>query len=145
MGYASSIADGFMQIIEAPRKGLVNGPLGFGEGIAKGFGSFITTILSSSFDVVGKISGTLLASCEVLQGEKVFEELEEREPEHVLDGLYIGIKEGAKDIGKGIAGIFYKPYQGAKSGGVKGFFKGLGSGVHLLLLCLELLIIYLLV
>ena len=129
VGYASSIADGFMQIIEAPRKGLVNGPLGFGEGIAKGFGSFITTILSSSFDVVGKISGTLLASCEVLQGEKVFEELEEREPEHVLDGLYIGIKEGAKDIGKGIAGIFYKPYQGAKSGGVKGFFKGLGSGV----------------
>ena len=128
-GYASSIADGFMQIIEAPRKGLINGPLGFGEGIAKGFGSFVSTVLSSSFDVVGKISGTLLASCEMLQGEKVFEELEEREPEHLLDGLYMGLKEGVKDLGKGLGGIFYKPYQGAKKEGVKGFFKGLGSGV----------------
>ena len=128
-GYASSIADGFMQIIEAPRKGLINGPLGVGEGIAKGFGTFITTILSSSFDVVGKITGTLLASCEVLQGEKVFEELEEREPEHLLDGLYTGLKEGAIDLGKGIGGIFYKPFMGAKKEGVKGFFKGLGSGV----------------
>ena len=128
-GYASSIADGFMQIIEAPRKGLINGPLGFGEGIAKGFGTFITTVLSSSFEVVGKITGTLLASCEVLQGEKVFEQLEEREPEHLLDGLYIGLKEGVKDLGKGLGGLFYKPYQGAKNQGVKGFFKGLGSGV----------------
>ena len=128
-GYASSIADGFMQIIEAPRKGLINGPLGFGEGIAKGFGGFVQTILSSSFDVVGKISGTLLASCEMLQGEKVFEELEEREPEHLLDGIYTGLKEGAKDLGKGIIGIVFKPYEGAKKEGVKGFFKGLGSGV----------------
>ena len=127
-GYASSIADGFMQIIEAPRKGLINGPLGFGEGVAKGFGTFITTVISSSLDVVGKITGTLLASCEVLQGEKVFEQLEEREPEHILDGLYTGLKEGVIDLGKGIGGIFYKPYQGAKKEGVKGFFKGLGSG-----------------
>ena len=127
-GYASSIADGFLQIIEAPRKGLVNGPLGFGEGIAKGFGTFITTVLSSTFDVVGKISGTLLASCAVLQGEKVFEQLEEREPGHVFEGLYIGFKEGVIDLGKGIGGIFYKPFVGAKKEGVKGFFKGLGSG-----------------
>ena len=127
-GYVSSIADGFMQIIEAPRKGLINGPLGFGEGIAKGFGTFITTVLSSTFDVVGKISGTLLASCEVLQGEKVFEQLEEREPEHIFEGLYIGLKEGVIDLGKGLGGIFYKPYMGAKKEGVKGFFKGLGSG-----------------
>jgi hypothetical protein len=107
-GYASSIADGFLQIIEAPRKGLVNGPLGFGEGIAKGFGTFITTVLSSTFDVVGKISGTLLASCEVLQGEKVFEQLEDREPEHVFEGLYVGLKEGVIDLGKGIGEILYK-------------------------------------
>ena len=65
----------------------------------------------------------------MLQGEKVFEELEEREPEHLLDGIYTGLKEGAKDLGKGIIGIVFKPYEGAKKEGVKGFFKGLGSGV----------------
>ena len=41
----------------------------------------------------------------------------------------MGLKEGVKDLGKGLGGIFYKPYQGAKKEGVKGFFKGLGSGV----------------
>ena len=128
-GYASAIGEGFMQIIEAPRKGLINGPLGFGEGIAKGFGTFITTVISSSFDVVGKITGTLLSSCEVLQGTKAMEQLEEREPEHVLDGLFKGIKEGVIDLSKGIGGIFYKTYDGAKKQGVKGFFFGLGSGL----------------
>ena len=128
-GYASAIGDGFMQIIEAPRKGLINGPLGFGEGIAKGFGTFISTVISSSFDVVGKITGTLLASCEVLQGTKAIEQLEDREPEHVLDGLFKGLKEGVVDLSKGIGGIFYKTYDGAKSQGVKGFFFGLGSGL----------------
>jgi hypothetical protein len=128
-GYASAIGEGFMQIIEAPRKGLINGPLGFGSGIAIGFGTFISTIISSSFDVVGKITGTLLASCEALQGSKAVEQLEEREPEHVLDGLFKGLKEGAIDLSKGIGGIFFKPYEGAKKQGVKGFFVGLGSGL----------------
>ena len=128
-GYASAIGDGFMQIIEAPRKGLINGPLGFGEGIAKGFGTFISTVISSSFDVVGKITGTLLTSCEVLQGTKAIEQLEDREPEHVIDGLFKGLKEGVVDLSKGIGGIFYKTYDGAKKQGVKGFFMGFGSGL----------------
>ena len=128
-GYASAIGEGFMQIIEAPRKGLINGPLGFGSGIAIGFGTFISTIISSSFDVVGKITGTLLASCEALQGTKAVEQLEEREPEHVIDGLFKGLKEGVIDLSKGIGGIFYKPYEGAKKKGVKGFFIGIGSGL----------------
>ena len=128
-GYASAISDGFMQIFEAPRKGLINGPIGFGTGVAKGFGTFISTVLSSSFDVVGKITGTLLASCESLQGTKAVEQLEEREPEHVIDGLFKGLKEGVIDLSKGIGGIFYKPFEGAKKQGVKGFFLGLGSGL----------------
>ena len=128
-GYASAIGDGFMQIIEAPRKGLINGPLGFGSGIAIGFGTFISTVISSSFDVVGKITGTLLASCEALQGTQAVQQLEEREPEHVLDGLFKGLKEGVVDLSKGIGGIFFKTYEGAKKKGIKGFFLGLGSGL----------------
>ena len=128
-GYVSSIGEGFIQLFEAPRKGLINGPLGFGEGVAKGFGTLLSAIISGTFEAVGKISGTLLASCEMLQGEKAVEELEDREPEHLLDGIYKGVKEGLLDLGKGIGGIVLKPFQGAKKEGVKGFFKGLGSGL----------------
>ena len=93
-GYASSIGQGFLEIFEAPRRGLIHGPLGFGGGVAKGFGTFITTIISSSFDIVGKISGTLLASCEELQGLKFTEHLNEREPSNIFSGLFYGVKNG---------------------------------------------------
>jgi vacuolar protein sorting-associated protein 13A/C len=128
-GYVSSIGEGFIQLFEAPRKGLINGPLGFGEGVAKGFGTLLNNIISGAFDAVGKISGTLLASCEMLQGEKAVEQLEDREPDNVLDGIYKGVKEGLLDLGKGIGGIVFKPFEGAKKEGVKGFFKGLGTGL----------------
>ena len=128
-GYATSISKGFLEIFEAPRRGLIHGPLGFGEGVAKGFGTFITTVVSSSFDIVGKISGTLLASCEELQGIKNTEYLSEREPSNILSGLYFGVKNGIIDIGKGFAGIIIKPYQEAKKSGIGGFFQGVGAGL----------------
>jgi vacuolar protein sorting-associated protein 13A/C len=128
-GYASSIGQGFLEIFEAPRRGLIHGPLGFGGGVAKGFGTFITTIISSSFDIVGKISGTLLASCEELQGLKFTEHLSEREPSNIFSGLYYGVKNGVIDIGKGVAGIFIKPYQEAKKSGFGGFIQGVGTGL----------------
>ena len=128
-GYASSIGQGFLEIFEAPRRGLINGPLGFGEGVAQGFGIFITTIISSSFDIVGKISGTLLTSCEELQGIKNTEYLKEREPSNLFSGLYYGVKNGIIDIGKGVAGIFIRPYQEAKKNGFGGFIQGVGAGL----------------
>ena len=42
------------QIFEAPRRGLINGSLGLNEGVDKGFGTFITTVISISLDIVGK-------------------------------------------------------------------------------------------
>ena len=128
-GYASALSQGFLEIVEAPRRGLINGPLGFGEGVAKGFGTFITTLISSSFDLIGKISGTLLASCEELQGIKNTEYLSESEPSNVISGLYFGVKNGIIDIGKGMAGLFIKPYQEMKKSGIGGFFQGVGVGI----------------
>jgi hypothetical protein len=128
-GYASSIAQGFLEIFESPRRGLINGPLGFGEGVARGFGIFITTVISSSIDIVGKISGTLLASCEELQGIKNTDYLSEREPSNLFSGLFYGVKNGIIDIGKGVAGIFIRPYQEAKKSGFGGFIQGVGAGL----------------
>ena len=128
-GYVSSIGQGFLEIFEAPRRGLVHGPLGFGEGVAEGFNTFITTIISSSFDIIGKISGTLLASFEKLQGIKETEYLSEREPSNIFSGLYYGVKNGIIDIGKGFAGIFIRPYQEAKKSGLGGFLQGVGAGL----------------
>ena len=40
-----------------------------------------------------------------------------------------GFTGGARDLVHGFTGVFTKPVTGAKEGGAKGFFKGLGQGV----------------
>lgn len=83
--------------------------------------------MGGGFDVVGKISGTLLAASNTLRGEK--EQANEDGPSNVISGTYEGVKGGLIDIGKGFAGIFINPYKSAKKEGVKGFFKGVGTGL----------------
>ena len=74
----------------------------------KGFDTFITTVISCSLDIVGKISGILLSSCEELGGNKNKENLSEREDSNIIFGLFYEIKNGIIDIGKGVVGIFIK-------------------------------------
>ena len=62
-----------------------------------------------------------------MQGEKTVEQLEDREPNNVY--IYKRVKEGLLNLGKGIDGIVFKPFEGAKKEEVKGFFKGLGIGL----------------
>jgi len=64
-----------------------------------------------------------------LQGIKYTDYLSEREPSNIFSGLYYGFKNGIIDIGKGVAGIFIKPYQEAKKSGFGGFIQGVGSGL----------------
>jgi hypothetical protein len=40
-GYVPSIGEGFIQLFKAQRKGQINSPLRFGEGVAKGFGTLL--------------------------------------------------------------------------------------------------------
>ena len=81
--------------------------MGLGEGVAKGFGTFIRTVISYSL-YFRKIFGTLLSSWKELQGTKNIENLSEREFSNIISGLCYGIKNGITDIVKGVAGIFIK-------------------------------------
>ena len=50
-------------------------------------------------------------------------------PDHVFEGVFMGIKGGVSEIAHGITGIFTKPFQKAKKQGAKGFIKGVGAGL----------------
>ena len=133
VGFVDKIGTGFIEFFNEPRKGFIanNNKSAFvnvGEGLAKGFGSLISNIVGGSFDVVGKITGTLLSATKTITGEKI-NLREDEEPENIITGIYDGIKGGVIDLGKGITGIFTSPYKRAKAEGVKGFFKGIGSGL----------------
>ena len=127
ISFVDKVGTGFFEFFNEPRKGFLKGPVGFGEGIAKGVYSLISNVIGGGFDVVGKITGTFLNFTQTLQGEKNI--IQEKEPENFIDGMYKGVKGGIIDIGKGVLGVFKNPYVGFKNEGVKGIFKGIGSGI----------------
>ena len=70
---------GNLTIYTTPRRSLINWPLGFCPGVDKGFLTFIRTVISSSLDIIDKISGSLLlSSCDELHGFKNIEKIYER-------------------------------------------------------------------
>ena len=126
--FVEKIGTGFIEFFNEPRKAFLKGPSHYPSGIAKGIGSLVSNVVGGSFEVVGKITGTLFTAAKTIHGEKLLLR-EEDEPENVILGIYDGLKGGAKEIYTGITGIFKNPYENAKTGGVKGFFKGVGTGL----------------
>lgn len=52
-----------------------------------------------------------------------------KKPDHVFEGVYLGVRGGVSELVGGVTGIFTKPIQKTKQEGAKGFFKGFGSGL----------------
>ena len=125
-----NIGTGFFELINEPRKGFVQGPTQFAKGLGRGIAGLLSGVVGGAFDAVGKITGTLYAATQSATGhsrDAIVDE--EDEPGNVLSGTAQGIIGGGKELLKGITGIFLNPYRKAKQQGVKGFFKGLGSGL----------------
>ena len=125
-----NIGTGFFELINEPRKGFLQGPSQFGKGLARGIAGLISGVVGGAFDSVGKITGTLYAATQQMTGksrEIIIDE--EDEPENILSGTAEGLLGVGKELAKGFTGVFLNPYRKAKQQGVKGFFKGLGSGL----------------
>ena len=125
-----NIGTGFFELINEPRKGFVQGPTQFAKGLGRGIAGLLSGVVGGTFDAIGKITGTLYAATQSATGhtrEAIVDE--EDEPGNVLSGTAQGLIGGGKELLKGITGIFLNPYRKAKKQGVKGFFKGLGSGL----------------
>jgi len=59
IGLVDKLGTGFIELFNEPRKGFVDGPLQFGEGLAKGLNSLVSNVIGGGFETVGKITGTL--------------------------------------------------------------------------------------
>lgn len=119
-------------------EGLVQGPLETGLGIASGSASLLTKTISGAFNSVSKITGSVssgIAALTMVKKNIIFElifnniyflkdeeYMKEREkmrankPKHIVDGIGGGVVSIVGGIGKGIAGVFLKPFEGAKKG-----------------------------
>ena len=62
MGLLDKVGTGFIEFFNEPRKGFLQGPKKFGEGLAKGMSSLVGNIVGGGLDTVSKITGTLFAA-----------------------------------------------------------------------------------
>ena len=128
----SSIGTGVFELLNQPRKNFLRGPKSFGIGISKGVFSLLSNILGGTTDSLSKITGTLLQTTKMLEGEDeqrgIYEKKEE-DPKGIVQGTYSGLKKGINEIAYGVSGILTKPIEGTINEGFGGFFKGIGKGV----------------
>ena len=62
VGLLENIGTGFLEFFNEPRKGFMQGPKEFGEGIAKGIASLIGNVVGGGLNSVSKITGTLYSA-----------------------------------------------------------------------------------
>ena len=126
LGLVEKLGTGVFEFFAEPAKGLIGGPKAFAKGLGKGINSLLTGVIGGSFESISKISGTLYHAVKTATGD----EISQYNPENESIGrnLLEGLKEGGLDIYHGLTGIISKPIIGGKTGGAKGFFKGVLSG-----------------
>lgn len=128
MGLIDKLGTGVFEFFNEPRKGLLKGPKQFATGVGKGVKSLVSGIVSGGFGSVSRITGSLYSVVrQVGGGGDSYERINQND--NIAEGIYHGFAGGLQDLAEGVAGLFTKPFKGAKRGGVGGFLKGIGSGL----------------
>lgn len=128
IGLIDKLGTGVFEFFNEPRKGLLKGPKEFAEGIGKGVKSLVSGVISGGFGSVSRITGSLYGVVRSVGGDDdAYDRINRND--NLLEGMYHGVKGGIEDLAEGVAGLLLKPLRGAETGGVGGFFKGVGSGI----------------
>jgi hypothetical protein len=115
------LGTGVFEFISEPMKGLLKGPKSLPGGVKKGVKSLVSNIVGGGMHSVSTITGNLYNVVNKVKGAKQEDLSSEK-----IKGSIVG---GLKDIGKGVTGIFSKPWEGLKKEGGTGLVKGIGSGL----------------
>jgi len=119
-----------MQPKEGFEKGFIQGVGGVvtgGNAVFKSYISGFTGSIGSFANSAGAIVGNLTFDDDYEAQRRRDEVLEK--PTGAIDGVAKGGKAFGKSLLGGITGIVTKPMEGAKKGGISGFFKGAGKGL----------------
>lgn len=135
VGLFNNISSGVLDIFYEPYNGLVmsDRPQEIGIGLAKGGLSFVKKSVFGLSDSFAKVTGSLAKGLAIATMDKQFQErrrLNQRRnrPKHALYGFKSGADSFFESILSGVTGIASAPFEGARTEGAGGFFKGLGKG-----------------
>jgi len=132
-GLIRDLSTGVETFFYEPIKGAIQGPEEFAEGLALGIRGLFGGAVGGAAGAVSRITGTLGKGIAALtlddEYQKKRQQMLSRRPANVQEGFAQGAKGLAMGFVEGVTGVFTKPIEGAKKGGVGGFAKGVGTGV----------------
>lgn len=120
-------------------QGMLDSPKGVGKAVGKSAVSLIRNTTVGVVDSAGKVFGSLSKGVRMLEvdadgkGRQRQRKREQRRRAAQKRGVGRGTLEGLRAFGAsvadGVSGVVLDPVRAAKTGGAKGFFKGLGGGL----------------
>ncbi|KAG0208228.1 hypothetical protein BGX33_006369 [Mortierella sp. NVP41] len=136
VGLFNNLSSGVVDFFYEPYQGFImaDRPQEIGLGIARGTSSLLKKTVFGFSDSLAKISGSVGKGLSAATMDRNFQERrrmgsQRNSPKHALSGLSQGASSLANGLVSGVTGIVEQPLQGAQSGGVEGFFKGVGKGL----------------
>jgi vacuolar protein sorting-associated protein 13A/C len=135
VGLVSTLGSGVTDLFYEPYQGFVSDrPQDIGIGFARGGLSLAKKTVSGLSGTLSKFTGSLAKGLSAATMDKSFQKHRRtsharNKPKHALSGVSTGVLELYSGVKSGITGIVDKPLEGAKEGGVGGFFKGVGVGL----------------
>lgn len=133
----ADVSGGVEQFFYEPRKGLVQSPEAFAQGVARGTaglaggvvggtaGAFLG-VASALTRGVGQVADSLVYDSNYQLRQKM---TRQTRVDTTSRGVSVGLKALGQGFKDGAKGVIFKPVSGALDQGARGFFKGIGHGL----------------
>uniref|UniRef100_A0A915CSW2 Vacuolar protein sorting-associated protein 13A n=1 Tax=Ditylenchus dipsaci TaxID=166011 RepID=A0A915CSW2_9BILA len=132
-GLVRDLTSGVTDLFYQPFQGAIQGPEEFAEGAALGIQSLFGHTVGGAAGAVSRIAGTLGKGIAALTMDEDYQrkrqEAINRRPQNIGEGLSRGAKGVGQGVYDGVTGVFFKPIEGAREGGIGGFARGVGKGL----------------
>lgn len=135
VGLVSTLGSGVTDLFYEPYQGFVSDrPQDIGIGLARGGISLVRKTVSGLSGTLSKFTGSLAKGLSAVTMDKSYQQRRRvdrarNKPRHALSGVSTGVQQLYSGFKSGLTGVVDKPMEGAKEGGIGGFFKGVGVGL----------------
>lgn len=134
IGLVNDFDTAMFDLFYEPMEAITRNPRDFAKGLARGSLSFLKHSIHGTFNTASKVTDTVGTGLSYLSLDNSYIHVRQhnrihRRPRHAGEGMLYGLRALGEGVIEGASGIITKPIQGASSGGVLGFFSGIGKGL----------------
>lgn len=126
----SSVGTGVVDFFANPARGIMSSPEDFARGMASGTVSLLRNSMYGVFNTAAKVTGSMSKGLAALSMDDDFiMHLKAPNRTSADASVFRGVQDLGFGLIQGVTGLVYDPIRGAEREGLKGFVKGLISGI----------------